>query len=149
MWIVKLPSVKDWFPPIPDEWQSVPEINEDNTKLYRVPAAIWLLENEYENMTIVAEGVILVKSGDRVIGCATSIYNVGNMVVADLIIDYSTPERLELEDDNCSLWAKAKLEITSYLVQHDHEEKLTSVRIQHIEITKEKLNIPQIGKLII
>lgn len=85
---------------VPDEWKSVPALSEEQARIYRAKIVLFKFEKEYKYSSIRVEGIIPVYSVDICIGCLGEVDVTGEEVVAELIIDYATPERLELQNNN-------------------------------------------------
>lgn len=88
---------------VPDEWKAVPALTEAQARIYRKKVVLFKFEGPYKYLCLHVSGVVPVYSGNTCIGCLGEVDVTGEEVSAELIIDYATPERLELENGNPSL----------------------------------------------
>lgn len=95
---------------IPDEWKAIPALTEDQARIYRTKIVLFKFEKEFQYTSIRVEGIVPVYSGDVCIGCLGEVDVTGEEVVAELIIDYATPDRLELENNNPNLVVEPVIE---------------------------------------
>jgi hypothetical protein len=91
---------------VPDEWKAVPAMSEEQARIYRTKAVLLKFEKEYAFLRLRIEGIVPIYSGSTCIGCLGEVLVDGEEVVAELIIDYATPERLEFQNANPSLKLK-------------------------------------------
>lgn len=134
---------------LPDEWKAVLAMTEDQAKIYRTKATLLKFEGEFKFCTLRIEGVIPVYSDSKVIGCLGEVNVEGEEVTAEIIIDYSTPERLELQTGSPDLWADGLFVINSWN-ESPLGKQYTSATLKSVDITKIKpteTNIPPIGKV--
>ncbi len=82
---------------IPDEFSLSVALEEENTKLYRCQAALLRFGGEYKYASVYVTDPIPVLSGDRQIGTVVSTMTVDDLLVGELVIDYKTPERFDIE----------------------------------------------------
>ncbi len=83
---------------VPDDWKAIPAITEIQAKVYRAKVTLLEFKGPYQYTTLRIEGVVPVYAGNRCIGCLGEVDVNGEAIVVELIIDYATPERLELEN---------------------------------------------------
>ena len=88
---------------VPDEWKTVPVLTEEQAKIYRKKVTLLRFENEFKYLSLTISGVVPVYSGKTCIGCLGHYDVSGEEIIVELLIDYATPERLELENDNPAL----------------------------------------------
>lgn len=138
------PDVKTWFP-LPEEWKTVTPQTEDSARLFRISAPLLELTDKFENLIVKTEGIVHVKSGNKLIGSMVSVDLEGKWLVGVLSIDYASPERLEVESDQ-KVFAKGTFDITSILVSNEGTETITSATLREIELTKETLNVPPVSR---
>jgi hypothetical protein len=81
------------------EWNHIDPVPQPKT--YHVTAHI--LSNVDNCVSFIDSKIIPVYSGNKVIGCVESVYTEGKNVFAELILDYSSPERFDLQNDVC-IW---------------------------------------------
>jgi hypothetical protein len=85
--------------------------------------------------------VVPVKAGGRTIGCITNITTQGETVIADLVIDRATPERLEIEEGQ--LYADGYFMITSMAEGYLRSSVLKEVNL----VKKPHFDIPPVGQI--
>jgi hypothetical protein len=124
----------------PDDWLAIPATG-DETLLYRTQAVLIRLESNFKYLTIRTEGVVPVKAGGRTIGCITNITTQGETVIADLVIDRATPERLEIEEGQ--LYADGYFMITSMTEGYLRSSVLKEVNL----VKKPHFDIPPVGQI--
>lgn len=102
----RLKSGFEEYEEVPDEWKAVPVMTEEQAKIYRKKMVLLRFENEYKYLCLVVSGIVPVYSGDACIGCLGEVNVSGEEITVELLIDYATPERLELENNNPALKLK-------------------------------------------
>lgn len=89
---------------VPDEWKAIPALTEEQAKVYRTKKSLLKFEGIYKYLALHVPSVVPVYSGDRCIGCVGGVdIEYPEEVMVELIIDYATPERLELENGTLKL----------------------------------------------
>jgi hypothetical protein len=119
----------DWQEEVPDEWKTIPALTEEQAKIYRTKGVILTFVGQLKFCALKVEGIIPVYSDGRVIGCLGEVVTEGESVVAEMILDYSTPERLEIQNGD-SLWAEPVLKVITAVTGFDiTEAQLTGVKV--------------------
>lgn len=127
---------------IPDEWRIVPTFSEENTKVFRTSAIIIEFNDPTSVMAqnkVYIDSVVPVYSDDnKIIGCSTDVIVIGEKVYVDLIIDYSTPERLDIESGS-PIFASP---IVDYRITEGYDPHIIKrdYKIIKIFLSKEKKN---------
>jgi len=97
--MARLVELENWASEVPDEWKTVPALTEEQARVYRTKVTLLRFEGPYKFLSLRVEGTIPVYSGEDCIGCLGQVDVSGEEVIANIIIDYATPERLSFEND--------------------------------------------------
>lgn len=113
-------------------------INDSVGKTYAFKADIFILDNKsdnkvnYDNCSVeFTNPVMVLNDGGKTIGSAVLEVS-GHVVTADFFIDYSTPERLNIETKSIPIYPT--LDSYTHIIVEDKVSKATTLMISSITI---------------
>jgi hypothetical protein len=126
----------------------VPEkiYTEENVKLWRFKTPVLDIPPEGSVTEFRAEGPVPIMNGETKVGFA-NIEKVGDQLVAEVVADYSLPERLDVQNGT-KVWLVPKLQVQAsvegtYADTNEPCQIPTVVMIKHLEFsTNARLYVP-------
>ncbi len=136
---------------VSDEVVAIEKVfTQEETKLFRTKALLFQLTGEALRAKVEHAPSVPVFSGEKLIGYA-STWQDGPRVSAELVIDYSTPERLEIENGG-ALYAAPQVEFYQMVETSPYSMQWipTVIRVLQIKIVNKKLfeGMEPIGKIL-
>lgn len=116
---------------VPDEWKTIPALTEEEAKVYRTKIKLLVPGNadaiSSVGSTVTVPVLTPVFSGNKCIGCVSDVFVDGEDILVGIIIDYHTPERLDLEQGGVVGLSMFETEARTHLGSSDY--KLVKVEL--------------------